>query len=99
MEFANAPIEQFLVAILVVVNVGAFFLMGYDKRQAVRGRDRERTPEGCLFFLAAAFGSVGVYLGMQVFRHKTKHWYFQLGIPLLMLQNLATVFLLMGWVW
>jgi uncharacterized membrane protein YsdA (DUF1294 family) len=46
-----------------------------------------------LFFLAAAFGSVGVYAGMFAFRHKTRKWYFAVGIPLLMLQNLAFLYL------
>lgn len=54
----------------------------------------DRTPEGLLFFMAAAFGSIGVYAGMLTFRHKTKKWYFQLGIPLLILQNLATAYLI-----
>jgi len=67
--------------------------MAYDKRKAIRGGTIERTPEGFIFFLAALFGSIGVYAGMLVFRHKTQKWYFQLGIPLLILQNFATLYL------
>jgi uncharacterized membrane protein YsdA (DUF1294 family) len=46
-----------------------------------------------LFFLAAAFGSIGVYAGMFVFRHKTRKWYFLIGIPLLIAQNAAAIYL------
>jgi uncharacterized membrane protein YsdA (DUF1294 family) len=62
-----------------------------------KGRSRregaERISEGMLFFLAAAFGSLGVYAGMFTFRHKTRKWYFIIGIPLLMAQNLAFLYL------
>ena len=71
----------------------AFFIIAKDKRTSIRGNGKRRTPEGKLFFLAAMFGSVGVYLGMLIFRHKTKKWYFQLGIPLLIVQNVATIYL------
>ena len=54
----------------------------------------ERISEGMLFFLAAAFGGLGVYAGMFSFRHKTQKWYFLLGIPLLILQNMATIYLI-----
>lgn len=66
--------------------------MAFDKHKAARGQYAERTPEGFLFFLAALFGSFGVFLGMFAFRHKTRKWYFRVGIPLLMLQNVATVY-------
>jgi uncharacterized membrane protein YsdA (DUF1294 family) len=51
-----------------------------------------RISEGLLFFLATAFGSFGVYMGMFVFRHKTRKWYFLIGIPLLMIENIALVY-------
>jgi len=66
--------------------------MARDKRKSIRGSGKKRTPEGIFFFLASCFGSLGIYLGMLAFRHKTKRWYFQLGIPLLILQNLATLY-------
>jgi len=67
--------------------------MWSDKRRALRGNGQKRAPEGLIFFLAACFGSLGIYAGMLVFRHKTKKWYFQIGIPLLILQNLASFYL------
>ena len=84
--------QQILVGVLVAINIFAFFIMGNDKRKSMQGGNPERTPEGILFFAAGAFGAAGIYLGMQVFRHKTKRWYFQLGIPLLILENLATLY-------
>lgn len=70
------------------VNTMAFLLMLWDKTQS-RKNGAERISEGMLFFMATLFGSVGVYLGMFVFRHKTRKWYFVIGIPMLILENLA----------
>ena len=91
MELLGTTAGKILVGIFVFINIVAFFVMGRDKRKATYGRNAERAPEGFMFFLAAMFGSVGVYLGMLTFRHKTRKWYFQLGIPMLILQNLAAV--------
>jgi uncharacterized membrane protein YsdA (DUF1294 family) len=84
---------QILIGIFAAINLFAFFMMARDKRKSIRGNGQKRTPEGIIFFLAAAFGSIGVYLGMLTFRHKTKKWYFQIGIPLLILQNLTLLYL------
>lgn len=54
----------------------------------------ERISEGMLFFMATVFGSFGVYAGMFAVRHKTQKWYFLIGIPLLMAENLATAYLI-----
>lgn len=86
-------LEYSLLGVFSLINIIAFSIMAYDKRLSRRGGDTERIPEGMIFFMAAALGGVGVYLGMLAFRHKTRKWYFQLGIPLLALQNLATVYL------
>lgn len=86
--------QQILIGIFAAINIFSFFVMASDKRKSMQGGNPERTPEGLLFFLAAAFGSAGIYTGMLTFRHKTKKWYFQLGIPLLILQNLATLYVL-----
>jgi len=82
-----------LLGILAAINVFSFLLMARDKRRSIRGSGKTRTPEGKLFFLATICGAIGVYLGMLAFRHKTKKWYFQIGIPLLILQNVASVYL------
>lgn len=68
--------------------------MANDKRRSMRGGNPDRISEGMLFFIAAAFGAVGVYAGMLILRHKTRKWSFQLGIPLLILQNMSAVYVL-----
>jgi uncharacterized membrane protein YsdA (DUF1294 family) len=87
-------LEQLLVGIFIAINIFSFLAMFNDKRRSMRGGNIERAPEGLLFFTATIFGAAGVYAGMIAFRHKTKKWYFQLGIPLLILQNLATLYII-----
>lgn len=64
---------------LLAVNILGFYLMGIDKQKA---RRREfRIPEKTLFLVSAIGGSVGTWAGMYAFRHKTRHWYFVVGMP------------------
>ena len=74
-------------AILLVMNLLAFALMGIDKMKARRGS--WRIPEKTLFLVTALFGALGGTLGMKVFRHKTKHWYFKWGFPALLAVQLV----------
>ena len=92
MELISTYLGPIIIGMAVVINIFSFLVMAYDKRRATYGQNTERTPEGFIFFMAAFFASVGVYLGMLTFRHKTQKWYFQVGIPLLILQNLVTVY-------
>ncbi|MFZ1626214.1 MAG: DUF1294 domain-containing protein [Candidatus Moraniibacteriota bacterium] len=78
------------------MNVTAFLIMAWDKRQSRRS-GAERISEGLLFFMAVAFGALGVFLGMFVFRHKTRTWYFLLGIPIAFAGNLALFTVLSDW--
>ena len=66
-------------AVLAALNLLSFGLMAYDKRCARSGK--WRVPEKTLFLFAILGGSIGAIVGMQVFRHKTKHWYFKYGMP------------------
>ena len=84
------PFWPWLVGYLLLVNLAAFFLMWSDKRRAQREGAR-RIPEKTLFLAALLGGS----LGMRLFRHKTKHWYFVWGMPAILLLQLA----LGVWVW
>ena len=68
-----------VIAVLIVMNLVSFALMGIDKRRAQRGA--WRISEKALFLTAACFGGLGGFLGMQVFHHKTKHWYFRVFFP------------------
>ena len=66
-----------------------FWRMGADKRRARNGRWRVR--ERTLFLLALLGGAPGGLLGMELFRHKTKHWYFVWGFRVLTLLQLAAL--------
>ena len=72
---------------LLAVNLAAFVLMGADKRKARRGA--WRIPERTLFLPALLGGALGGVLGMRTFHHKTRHWYFRLGLPAVLLVQLA----------
>ena len=72
---------------LVIINVVGYVIMGVDKKRAIRGA--WRISEASLFFTALLGGSLGCILGMQHFRHKTKHWYFVVGMPLILAAQLA----------
>ncbi|MBQ3544527.1 MAG: DUF1294 domain-containing protein [Lachnospiraceae bacterium] len=82
-----------LIVYLVIVNVVAFALMGIDKRKAIK--NKYRIPEKVLFMSAILLGSIGANLGMQVFRHKTKHMSFVIGMPIIFLAQVA-IFMFIG---
>ncbi len=67
---------------IILINVLGFFLMGRDKHLAKA--HAWRIPERVLLSVAAAGGAFGSLLGMQIFRHKTKHRKFKVGVPLLL---------------
>ena len=72
---------------LLLINLIGFIKMGVDKKRAIRGAFR--ISEASLFFTAAIGGSIGSILGMYCFRHKTRHWYFQYGMPAILLIQIA----------
>ena len=74
-------------AYLIVLNFLAFLLMGLDKAKA--RRHRWRIPEKALFLSAILGGSIGAIAGMQLFRHKTKHASFRIGMPCILILQLA----------
>ncbi len=84
-------IMQILGLYLLFINAVGFALMGVDKRRAKR--DQWRISEKSLFLPPLLGGTVGAILGMRVFHHKTKHWYFRYGLPALLVLQLA----LAGW--
>jgi uncharacterized membrane protein YsdA (DUF1294 family) len=67
--------------------------MIWDKVRA-RNHGKRRISEGLIFFLAAACGSIGVLLGMMWLRHKIRKWYFVIGIPLLIVQNVVLLYMI-----
>ena len=78
---------QFLFYYLIAVNVLAFVLMGIDKRRAKQ--NAWRIPEKTLFLPPILGGALGGVAGMRLFHHKTRHWYFKYGFPLLLILQLA----------
>ena len=71
-----------VLAWLGLINVLGFVWMGTDKSRA--RRHQWRIPEATLFIVALLGGSAGCWAGMYVFRHKTKKWYFVIGMPLIL---------------
>ena len=78
---------------LLIVNALGFLLMLVDKRKAQK--NLWRIPESTLFLIAAIGGSIGSIAGMYNFRHKTKHWQFVIGMPAILILQLALVYLLL----
>ena len=78
---------------LIVINVLTFLLYGIDKWKAQRSK--WRIPEGTLILLAAVGGSIGALLGMYLFRHKTKHLKFTLGVPAILIIQASLIYFLL----
>lgn len=75
---------------VIVFNLITFLIMGFDK-YAARKR-MQRAPEKILLALAVLGGSIGIWLGMKMFRHKTRHPRFMYGIPLIIALQIAAFF-------
>ena len=68
-----------IIIILLVINVITFLTYGIDKRKAKH--DKWRIPEATLLLLAVLGGSIGAWLGMKAWHHKTMHLKFKYGVP------------------
>ena len=77
---------------LSAINVVTFVLFGLDKYNARKGNRRIR--EVTLMAMAALGGSVGAWMGMRLWHHKTKHRKFRYGIPLILLLQVALIYFL-----
>lgn len=78
---------------LIGINVLTFLLYGIDKWKAQKSK--WRIPEETLIWLAIVGGSIGALLGMYIFRHKTKHRKFTMGIPAIILAQAVIVYFLL----
>lgn len=74
---------------LIIINVITFALYGMDKWRAMTRQWRIREKK--LIGLAVIGGSVGAMIGMTVFHHKTRKWYFKLGIPAILVIHITLV--------
>lgn len=79
-------------AALAVWNLITFILMGIDKNKSIK--HNPRISEKSLFLCSFLFGAFGVFCGMFVFRHKTKHWSFRIFIPLAAVVNIIAIYFL-----
>ena len=81
---------KLIIVYLILVNLAALILMYSDKQRAIRGH--WRISERTLFLSAILGGSIGAIAGMYLFHHKTRHWYFVIGMPaILMIQIVLLV--------
>ena len=76
-----------IIAYVVLINIIGFAIMGIDKYKSKKRL--WRIPESTLFIVAIIGGSIGTILGMFLFRHKTRHWYFLYGMPAIFLLQIA----------
>lgn len=81
---------EILLLYLAVINLVAFALMGIDKRKAIQ--NKWRISEKTLFLTVILGGGLGGTLGMHMFHHKTKHWYFRYGFPAILVIEAAILF-------
>lgn len=79
----------YIIGYLAIINLITFITYGVDKNKAKKGA--WRIPEKTLIMLAVIGGSIGAYVGMQVFRHKTKHALFFIGVPLIFVIQVVVV--------
>jgi uncharacterized membrane protein YsdA (DUF1294 family) len=69
------------------MNIIGLVVMGIDKSKAKH--HVWRIPEKVLFLVSLLGGSIGTWAGMYIFRHKTKHWYFVVGMPTILILQIA----------
>ena len=82
-----------IIGYLVIINIIGLAVMGIDKSRAKR--QAWRIPEETLFMVSLLGGSLGTLAGMYIFHHKTRHWYFRIGMPaILIVQAALAVYIL-----
>lgn len=84
-----------LIAYIIIINLAGFLLMGIDKLRA--RRRKWRIPERTIFIIALLYGSIGVFIGMYLFRHKTRKLRFSIGIPAIMVIQLLILGFIYLW--
>ncbi|MDA3733448.1 DUF1294 domain-containing protein [Niameybacter massiliensis] len=84
---------EYLFIYFLVINLIGFGMMYSDKKRAIK--KKYRIPEKTLFLVALVGGSLGTTLGMETFRHKTKHWYFKWGMPAIFVLQIIILGLVM----
>lgn len=80
----------YFIIYILIINLIGFITMYIDKNKAKKGS--YRISEKAIFIIALLLGAIGVYIGMYKFRHKTKHMSFTVGIPIIILINIFSVY-------
>lgn len=86
--------HNIIIPTLVILNILGFILVSLDKYKAKN--KLWRIPERSFFLLSILGGSIGVYLGLFLFRHKTRNWYFMSVIPVIILAQAIFVYYLVN---
>ncbi|MGM9988204.1 MAG: DUF1294 domain-containing protein [Bacillaceae bacterium] len=81
-----------LIVFIVFINIYGFYCMYRDKQLAKK--HEWRISERKLLLIAFFYGSVGIGAGMQLFRHKTKHWQFSLGVPVMFIAQAISIYII-----
>ena len=81
--------HQYSMYYLFAINIVSFFLYGIDKYKAKKGQ--WRIPEATLLMIAVIGGSIGAWVGMRLWHHKTMHKKFKYGIPVIMIMQVCLV--------
>lgn len=85
-------VQVIIIIYMIVMNLIGFFVMGADKLKS--RKHRRRVPERVIFTISIISGSVGVFVGMYIFRHKTRHMKFVVGIPVIIAAQIIVGILL-----
>ncbi len=80
-------LQKIVIVCVIAMNIIGLLVMGMDKHKAKA--HQWRIPEKTLFLISMIGGSVGTLAGMYLFRHKTKHWYFVIGMPLILVVHIG----------
>lgn len=86
------PILAIVIAYIAIISLISIVVCIYDKKISKKNRVELRIPEKTLLLLSALGGSVAMFITMLIFRHKTKHIKFMLGIPLIMVIQAAVIY-------
>lgn len=83
--------NKYILLYLLLANVAGLMVMFIDKKRAIKGA--WRIPEKTLFLFSLIGGSIGTWAGMYIFHHKTKHWYFVIGMPAILIGQIVITFM------
>ena len=81
--------HQYSMYYLLAINIATFFLYGIDKYKAQKGR--WSISEATLLMMAVIGGSIGAWVGMRLWHHKTMHKKFKYGIPIIIIMQVSLV--------